>query len=224
MAFTVTASEGGSLSNGITLAVKVITGAAASQPGAVAGIASVTPALAITPNGTGSWVYGANLGLAGTYTPNAATTYEQNVAPGDGLEHIALRSTATTTAGTPVTLGGSATANSISVALAEILAAGVLAEDASSPAPVSTSVATSIATGSFTPPAAFILVAMVSSNGGVGVCTMSLTDTSGLGLIWTERQKQNAAGGGYSGVWTAQLPSSLVIGDDDVPWHLRSGI
>src|SRR5258707_6186903 len=189
-----TATAGGSVQNGIALTVKVLTSASASQPGAVAGVAGTTPSQAITPSGTGSWVYGANLGLAGTYTANAATTpYLYDVAPGDGLEHVHMRTSATTTSGTPVTVGGTATANSISVALAELLSAGTLAEDASSPANVSISSAVTIATAAFTPPAGAVLVAMVTANGGGGVVTMALTDTSGLGYVWTEERKQNAS-------------------------------
>src|SRR5258707_9760751 len=140
-----TATAGGSVQNGIALTVKVLTSASASQPGAVAGVAGTTPSQAITPSGTGSWVYGANLGLAGTYTANAATTpYLYDVAPGDGLEHVHMRTAATTTSGTPVTVGGTATANSISVALAELLAAGALAEGACRPPNVSHSAARTI--------------------------------------------------------------------------------
>lgn len=207
MSFTVTATQGGSVDIGMTLVVKVVTGQAASPIGASATLTSATPSNSITPAGTGSWVYGANLGLLGTYTPNGSTTYQQD-SHGAGLELVSLRSTGVTSAGTPVTLGGTATASSISIALLEILAGSGLAEDASSPAPVGFTSATTLASAAFTPPAGSLLVASIETNGGGAVTTMAVTDTSGLGLTWTERVKANGAGNGYAGVWTALVPSA----------------
>src|SRR5258708_29837543 len=113
--FTVTATATGVTSNGIALTVKVITGASASQPGNTGGVNSATPSLAITPASTGSWVYGSNLGLAGTYTANGTTTYQSNATtsgPGDRLQPVAPPAAATTTAPTPVTPGRTPRANS----------------------------------------------------------------------------------------------------------------
>ena len=208
MSFTVTATQAGSVAIGTALLVKVVTGQAASPIGQTASATSTTPSLSITPNGTGSWVYGANLGLSGTYTPNGSTTYQAN-SSGGGLEYIPMRTTGTTTASTPVTVGGTAGVNSISIALLEILkGAGSLAEDASSPADAFLSTATAVTTAAFTPPAGALLVAMVATNGGAGTTTMGITDTSGLGLTWTERVTQHGAGNGYSGVWTAKVPGA----------------
>ena len=203
--FTVTATEGGSTSVGIAMTVKVVTGQAAAQPGTVAGATSTTPSEAITPAASGSWVYGSVLGLAGTYTPLAGTSTDQD-AHLPGLEMCQCRSTGTSTGGTPETIGYTATVNGISAVLAEIKAAGTLTEDASSPAPVN-AVATTVSTAAFTPPAGSLLVAMVASNGGAGAATMALTDSSGLGLTWTEQVKQNGAGNGYAGIWTAAMPA-----------------
>lgn len=208
MSFTVTATQGGSPDIGMTLVVKVLTGQAASPVGASVSLTSATPSSSITPAGTGSWVYGANLGLLGTYTANGSTVYQQD-SHGAGLECIALRSAGLTSAGTPVTIGGTATASSISIALLEILAGSGLAEDSSSPAPGGFVSATTLASAAFTPPAGSLLVAVVETNGGGGVTTMAVTDTSGLGLTWTERVKANGAGNGYAGVWTAQVPSAV---------------
>ena len=57
----------------------------------------------------------------------------------------------------------------------------------------------------FTPPAGSLLVAMVASNGGTGVTTMTLSDTSGLGIIWAPAVENNPANSGYCGVWTARV-------------------
>ena len=98
--FTVTATEGGSTTNGIALLVKVITGQAASQPGTVAGATQTGPNLSITPQATGSLVYGAIIGLSGTYTAEGSTTLVQNSAHA-GLQFVEVRTTSTTTALTP---------------------------------------------------------------------------------------------------------------------------
>ena len=206
MSFTVTATEGGTTANGIALTVKVLTGAARVQSGQTASSTTANPPqLAITPNASGSWVYGAeSVNGAGTYTANGSTTFSQNVNAGTPLG--TFRSTATTTAATPVTLGGSAPADAADIALLEILAAAglTLAEDASSPAGVNTSSAITIATASFSPPRGSLLVAQVATNAtGSGTVTMTV---SGGPLTWTEVIKANSATTAYAGVWTAYLP------------------
>jgi hypothetical protein len=208
MSFTVTATQGGSVATaGTSLDVVVLTNQSASQPGTVTGVAGVTPSAAITPTNSGSWVYGAILGLNGTYTAVADTTLRMNASEADGLQRVTLRSTSVTVAATPKTLGCTATANGISVSLVEINNGTGLVEDGSAPAAVF-SLATSATTAAFTPPAGSLLVAMVATNGGAGVVTVTLTDTSGLGITWVEQRKQNASGGGYSGVWTGTMPGA----------------
>lgn len=208
MSFTVTVGQTGSVDVGMAILLKVFTGQAASPIGNnTTGATNGTPSLSITPNATGSLIVGANLGASGTYTANGATTYEQQVS-GAGLEYVHMRSTSTTTASTPVTIGGTASASSISIALLEILKGTGLAEDASSPAGSGFSAVTSMTTAAFAPPVGSLLVLMVTANGNAGVNGIHVTDTSGLGLTWTEQpSKQNGAGNGYSGVWTAQVPS-----------------
>jgi hypothetical protein len=203
----ITATVDGSSDVGIALQVKVITGQAASPVGVnTVGATGITPSLATgTGVSGGSWVYGALLGLAGAYTVNASTIFGADQA-GAGLEFIAMRTKNPTTAGVSVTVGASSsTANSISIALTEILAGtGVLAEDPSSPAAVVAAAAKTVTTAAFFPPGGSLLVAMVSSNGAAGVATMTV---SGGGLTWTEQPSlQHAAGSGYSGVWTAPVP------------------
>src|SRR5262249_56133000 len=75
----------------------------------------------------------------------------------------------------------------------EILAAGTLAEDASGPAGASTTSAATVTTASFTPPPGSLLVAMTGTNGGAGVVTMTISDSSGL--AWAEKVKNNPSGG-----------------------------
>jgi hypothetical protein len=210
MSFTVTATQGTSVAIGTSLLVKVLTGQAASPVGTIASATSTTPSLAITPAATGSWVYGADLGLTGTYTANGSTTY-QATSSGGGLEYLQARTTATTTAATPVTVGGTAGVNSISICLCEIEAGAGLAEDASGPAVAFLSGATAVTTAAFTPPAGSLLVAVIATNGGSGATSMAVTDTSGLGLTWTQQVKQNGTGNGYSGIWTAAMPPAAAV-------------
>lgn len=206
MSVAVTATQGGSVAVGISLLVKAVTGANASPIGLSPSATSATPSLATgTGVTTGSWVYGALLGLTGTATANGATTVQHDSA-GNGLEYIQLRSTATMTGGVSATLGVTGITG-IEISLLEILkGAGSLAEDAASPAAASTTSATTIATSSFSP-ATSLLVAMVTSNGGGGATTMTV---SGGGLTWTERVKQNGAGNGYAGIWTAPYTAAAL--------------
>lgn len=190
MPLTVTATASGPYAEqGIALTVKVVTGAAVSQPGSAAAndTTVTTGELGITPAATGSWVYGAAVnGAAATgFTAAAGTTLSANVPdPTNTVTYATFRTTGTTTASVPVTAGASAPAEAagfIGVAVAEILASGTLAEDASSPSPVSTPVATAAATPSFAPPAGSLLVAMVAANTtGAGDLALGVSDTAGL--------------------------------------------
>lgn len=204
---TVTVTQGGSTAAGTDAYLAVVTGQAASPIGINASATNTTPSLATgTGVTTGSWVYGSNLGLIGTYTPNGSTTYKQNRGA-QSLEYVSMRSTGTMTGGSSATIGGTAGVNSISIALLEILkGAGSLAEDASSPGGFSSSTLTASST-SFTPPALSLLVLMVQTNGNL-VVTVSISDTLG-GLTWTERVKQNSSGNGYAGIWTAPVPAAV---------------
>ena len=207
----VTATQGGTgTDNGIILTVRVLTGAADTQDGATSTSSTITtPQQAITPIASGSVVYGAvtNASEAVSFTANGSTTFSQNVLyTGDGDTFGTFRSTSTTTASTPVTVGASAPtgqgAGNIHFAAAEILTSGTLAEDPSSPAGKNTTTATSVSTAAFTPPPGTLLVAMVSSNGlGSGTLTMTVSDTSGL--TWVQ-----AAGTTYdmASVWLAWVP------------------
>ena len=136
LTFTVTATQGGATAAGMFLYVKVLTSAAATQNGATATQAGTAAhQAAITTTITGSQVYGAVLDVSSTVlTANAATTMSGTNTYG-GLSFGSCRSTTAT--GTPgaKTVGCSAPADAGLCALAEILPAGTITEDASSPAP-----------------------------------------------------------------------------------------
>lgn len=211
MSFTVTATESGSTQSGVSMALLVFTGAAVSQPGTTGGATGTTANLMINPTGNGSYIIGAILGGNATFTAESGTTYLQNNTNA-GLHWIQFRDAGGTTAGNTETVGSTSTANGISVVAAEILASGTLAIDSSTPAATAYANALSNTTASFTPPAGALLALLVCSNGAGGVVSISVSDTSGLGLTWTEQEKQNGAGHGYTGVWTAQMPVSATVG------------
>ena len=237
--YTVTAtSDGPTAALGAALTVKALTGADTAQyifaNGAynnlTANGVNLPPSIPITPVASGSLVYGAvtentNGVSAVPYTADANTTFSQNIA--DTLNvciYGTFRGTAATTAGTPVTLGGSAPDNNFwTAAVAEVLAAPgkTLAETATATA--SATVAGAFSTTSLALPASFasqpapgtLLVAMVSANSGFGNGNAAFTITDTLGLTWYLGDQQSYPS--YSGVWFAtvpQPPSSYVIEDE----------
>lgn len=215
MSFTVTAT--GTFQNtvnGLLLRVKVVTGAkpASSQPGGTASATGnpVSYDQAITISATGSYVYGAasDFSTDNNFTADSATTLLDNFQDTtDGDQWVTFRSTSTTASTGSHTYGAtSPTGDEGSIAMAEILAATSLAEDASSPASVNASAA-SVTTAAFNPPAGSLLVAMVSANSGASqATTMAMSDTSGLGLTWTALKQANGVSVNYSGVFVAQMP------------------
>jgi hypothetical protein len=203
---TVTAAQSGSTTPGMVLAVKVVTGAAASPIGATA--SSITAVEeAITPVGTGSWVYGAAAdNQSSPFSAASGTTFSESFF--DSAEVWAgatFRSTSTTTAGTPVTLGSSNPPAAPGLALVEILSGSGVAESPVSPVGLSGNV-TTLTTGSFLPPAGSVIVVMVGSVIGG---TVAITNTGGLTFT------QQASGPGSYGVvsvWTAVIPTPSVTG------------
>lgn len=194
MAFTVTAG----LTNGgdsLVLKVWVITSGTEAGGNVATGylsFASPPAEFSFTPTYSGSlivealnntegasgqtWTLAANNALDDSgATANAAGAYW------DG--HY----TGTVTAATPVTLGCSQTtgSNTFAYAAYEVKASGTPAIDASTPAAVLGS-ATAGTTASFTPPANAVLVAIITSDAG-SAQVPSISDTSGMGLVWTQR-------------------------------------
>ena len=94
MAFTVTATQGGSTSAGMATSLLVFTGAAASQPGTTAQHQSAVANISVTPAQSGSYICGAILGVTAVFNAQAGTTFLQNAA-GAGLQFIQFRDTAT---------------------------------------------------------------------------------------------------------------------------------
>ena len=126
-----------------------------------------------------------------------------------------FRSTSATTAGTPVTLGASAPSESsgqLIIGLCEILAGTGLAEDASSPAVVSTLSAKTASTASFTPPGGSLLVAVVSCDITAAPSqssTIAVSDTASL--TWTQQVviTKTVSGGTQQvgAIYTAPVPA-----------------
>ena len=190
------------------LAVRVLTGAAASQPGATA--TTITAASkAITPTGTGSIIYGAYSNASSLYphTGLAGTTVVSEADSGGSQDEVTMAS-AGTTAGTPVTVGVVTKGETaFALALAEIL--GTPVEDSSTPPPVPANgtfnlpTAATLTTASFTPPAGALLVALTTSSGGAP----TVSDSSGL--TWTLAAAANDPGSfHWAAIWTAVFPGS----------------
>lgn len=205
MSFTITGKQTNSAAP-ISMLVKVLTGASATQPGSTAS-SNDSCSLSITPNDTGSWIYGTfqqppaylKGALSGTTYEVQDTTYF-----GTSLTAIYARSTGTTTANTPITIGDQNTTDlplsdtdGYGVALVEIVADGTLAEDSSAPAFVGSTSATSVTTAIFSPPSDSLLVVMLNTWNELG----GITDTSGQGLTWTIQ----ATEGGYATIYTAYV-------------------
>jgi hypothetical protein len=208
---TVTAAQGGAGAHaGTILAVKVLTGQAASPIGVAAQAAALEAA--ITPGATGSIIYGACADNADDVSLTAAsgTTIISQV-NGAGISAAVVRKTATTTGGTGATVGTtSGFPNVPSCALLEILSGTGLVEDSSTPAVASSATATSVTSASFSPPAGAILVALVGAGNSVsGQTTVTVTDSSGL--TWTQRSVKDPSGAAHASVWTAELATPVSV-------------
>ena len=204
MTFTVTATEGGA--GGVSIAASLVVVSGQSGTGATATASALSAS--ITPNATGSLIFGSVLATPGAFTGVSGTTIIQDQTD-TGLEYGSVRSTSTTTGGTPETVGVTSSGGTgITTSLLEITTSGTLSISPSTP-PGSGLGGTSVTSPAIAPPAGSMLVLMVQSNGTAGVATVAVTDTSGLGLHWTESVKDNGSGLGYTGVWTAVIPNNV---------------
>jgi len=209
MSMTVTVTEGGAISAGVSLAVQVVTGAKSpsAQLGAAMGAQSSTPNLSITPDATGSLLFSSV--LSGGALPVAETgEAEVYVGGNTSLYYSFYNSTSTTTAGSPV-LMGSSVGTGVAISTAEILANGSAASlwPEQPEGVTNTSVTDSVTTAGFTPPPGALLVALVATNGIAGTTTVTISDS--LGLTWTCLQQEDGGGNGYVGVWIARMPDPL---------------
>jgi hypothetical protein len=232
--FTVTAQVSDGDLYGTVLQVVVLTGASDTQPGAEdTGPFLVGTGITrtLTPQTTGSLVYGVDSCAALPAGPyDDATTlldgspfgYGPSPDVGIGGHGAFFRSTGTTTEGTPVTLGVDMgqTATGF-LAVAEIVADGELAEDASAPALVSSLNNDPATTAAFDPPAGSLLVAMVASaRSDETNPVVSISDTRDLGLEWAELASLGPPDSGrIAGIWAAYIPSDDDGGDPspDIP-------
>jgi len=212
---TVTATQVNHPANGMALRVMVLTNCAATQNGAVK-TADAAQRVTITTTVTGSQVYGAAVASphsASAYTAEPLSTAIDNINDATNNEqYLTFKSTSAT--GTPgPTLHGFDSAQSGGCCALEVLPNGTITEDASAP-PLADNAGvfsvTTVTTASFTPPAGSLLVALVSSDGGSGITTMSVTDTGG-GLSWSEPVKANVSSSDYAGVWIAQVPAVAYV-------------
>ena len=138
---------------------------------------------------TGTATFSGTLSPSGTFAAVTVTFYGSGSGP--------------FTAGVPVAIGASNSAASGGAACVEIPpmpGGGVVAEDPSAPAPVSTTSANTVSTARFTPPMGSLLVAMIATAGtNVG---MQITDDNGM-LAWVPLAYWASGTSGYAGVWAA---------------------
>ena len=216
---TVTATQGGSTNAGMAMGVLLYSNAqapAAQVGGTDATHTTTTGALqtAITPTATGSLVVGAMTnGINTTFTALASTTLKVNFNAGATASNEigTMVSSATTTSGTPVTIGASAPTNGTGgqIVLTEILSnGGTLTEDtANEPAAVTSTSALNLTTASFTPNPGDLLVLLVSTCGGnSGATTLTITNTGSL--TFTSLVSSAASFYGCSAVYVAQMPGA----------------
>jgi hypothetical protein len=213
---------------GLALTVKALSGAvtsstiisSAATTSFYANGAVQAPQASITPNFTGSLVYGAvteNIGATtgSIFTANAATTLSQNIADTAWNSiYGTMRSKNATTADVPVTLGGATPVNAFTtVALAEIPAAPGTAVTEVATATGYSTIPQNFATTSVSQMAVFpvapavsnLLIAMVSANTytNVGSSNVTISDTSGFTWIPVAQVTYPS----YSGIWI-MVPSS----------------
>jgi Protein of unknown function (DUF4038) len=225
VAFTVTATPGGpSWQRGIDLKVFVLTNAAeagGASSGAAVNGASVTPGGSLTPNFSNSLVAFALTADGITTMAAAAANNTYDYSPGGHTDTWCARHghyTGTVTASSALTYGASSGTgddheNHCAYEIPGI--SGSPSIDASSPAGVQTDTGTTnLATGSFTPPVGSVLVACVAAggSGAGGGITCSITDTSGLGLVWTLRKTSSASDNfQVTFIFTATVPAVTAL-------------
>jgi hypothetical protein len=215
VSFTVTAavvsSPTGDAVDGVSLDLKVVTGAVCRSPVGVGGKAATTKTASpyttsITPTWTGSLIVFAAVDDSNDDAFSAAasnTLYNDYHDTSGGIETCDGWYSGTVTAGTPVTVGATTSSGTqdgvLAVAEIQPLVSGttpavLTAGTATAPAFVDASSGSSISTGSFQPPGGSVLLAMVcvdltSTNTDIPTCSM--TDSSGRGLVWTLLEGEN---------------------------------
>jgi hypothetical protein len=207
MSFTVSVAPGANDFN-LSVLVQVLTGATEAG-GTFAQNGGTTPAnSSVTPNFSNSWI-GATAKSTGSTNYTASANNTALVTPGtnNGPYYMGWYS-ATVTAGTPVTVGANNSTAAEAWAIYEVPPAGgsTPVVDGSSPALVTNGGTGTATTASFTPPPGSVLVAF-STAGTLSTDTATISDTSGLGLVWTKRATFVNASTSIATVWTATVPA-----------------
>jgi hypothetical protein len=212
VAFTVSVTAP-SISWTAYLKVIVLTGAAEAG-GANGGTdAFNAPSFSFTPTFSGSFI------ALGEHTPGnnltavASNTFLDNTANGTASPNFADGYySGTVTASSAVTLGATTPTGAWTTYSAyEVQNSGGWAIDGSSPAQA-TSGSSPVTSASFTPPAGAVLVAVLGYPPTAAAQSPAISDTSGLGLTWTQQVINQGTNHGLVAIWTATIPGAAASG------------
>jgi len=213
--FTVTGSATNGFDN-VVLKVWVITGGTEAGGSSACGGGATGPVFTLTPAASGSVI----VEQVGNYSNTTALTWEADNTQDDAQVTTYCRIadahyTGTVTASSPVTLGSSNTSIWGAWTACEVIPSGTAAIDSATPAAVQGDLA-SATTAAFSPPAGAVLVASVQAMGNA-TQALSVSDTSGLGLTWTQRgTTYSQSYEGSAALFTATVPGGTpsVSGSD----------
>jgi hypothetical protein len=213
VAFTVSAAATNLYSSGnVSLKVYVVTGG--SETGGASSVVCTggfeTPTFTLTPVDSNSVIVEGviNANSATALTPNSSNSTDDASAAGASQYWWDGHWTGTVTGGVAITTLGGTNDNSFNAFGAyEVAPSGSPAIDASTPAAALSATGVSPAvTASFTPPSGAVLVALVGSDGSAAQ-VISISDTSGLSLTWTQRGTTYSVGfEGTFAIFTTTMP------------------
>jgi hypothetical protein len=213
LGLTVTASGGGAAVPGIQLKVRVLTNAAipaSANIGTQSGAAAHT--VSITPAATGSVIHAATVNGAAVVTPASGMVTSAKFADALNTFGYGAFLSGSTTAGTPVTMGATDTANGAVAAVEVQASGGTLTVDGSSPATAAVSQdSTTVTTFPFTPPLGSVLIAMVSCGGTGTTQPVTVNVWDSYGLTWIPVAESATEGNDYAGVWYAVAPAPVAV-------------
>jgi len=228
-AFTTTSAGGGGVPMTVTASVDNFGDGGALKVFAVTGVTEAgggsgqlqafgpaADTVTVTPAASGSLIlFGVFERNTVALTAAASNSITDTGAIGTAYTYAEGKYTGTVTAGTPVTAGCSTAPNDWNDIVAyELKASGSPLIDASTPAVV-TGLASPLVTASFTPPGGAVLAAVVmSSCQGTAASNITITDSSGLGLVWTRRAivTQTGSYAGVAAIFTATVPAGSPSG------------
>lgn len=216
MSFTVTATEGGSVANGILLSVTVLNNATIPlAPNAFMGPASGAGSGIFGVKTDGALVYSSIVGpSSGTPTATAGNTLIDGVVTAGSYLAQTVTS-APANAGDVVTTGVDGEGSAAWFGMCEVeKVGGDIAQDGSTPAPVFASGAHTVTTAAFSPPAGSLLVAMVAAKSGAGIPTMALSGS--ITLDWVPVVQSNGTGG-FSGIYYVVVPPLPLVVTTAIP-------